>query len=189
MTGSRTVAGIVLAAGAGTRFGGLKATVRWQGSSLLERAVDALVAGGCDGVLAVVPPAIAGPATCRTIVNDDAAAGQSRSLRLALAALLAEPPGADAVVVTLVDTPGVTAEHVRRLISSGAPLAVAAYAGHRRTPVLLGRAHWAGVLAEVRGDRGAVTYLRDRRTLVTPVECGDLGPWWDVDVPADLPPC
>ena len=47
-------AGLLLAAGAGTRFGGPKALVAFHGRSLVERGVDLLRAAGCDPVVVVV---------------------------------------------------------------------------------------------------------------------------------------
>ena len=51
---SPPVVGVVLAAGAATRFGGGKAVARYQGERLVDRAVATLTAGGCDRVLVVV---------------------------------------------------------------------------------------------------------------------------------------
>jgi hypothetical protein len=46
--------------------------------------------------------------------------------------------------------------------------------------VLLGRSHWAGVLAVAAGDAGARGYLAAHD--VTAVECADLASGRDVDV-------
>ena len=120
------------------------------------------------------------------------------SLRTALRALDSPPePGqaADlpasvaAVVVALADQPLVGAEAVARLIAAyrgGASVAVAAYDGQPRNPVLLAREHWPEVIATATGDQGARTFLRTRPELVTLVECGDTGRPDDIDTPADL---
>jgi molybdopterin synthase catalytic subunit len=89
--------------------------------------------------------------------------------------------------VALVDTPGVTADVVRRLVDAApargeVALVRAGYRGLPGHPVLLGRAHWPGVTAAARGDAGARDYLHARDVLV--VECGDVGSGEDVDVPA-----
>ncbi|HVN11885.1 MAG TPA: NTP transferase domain-containing protein, partial [Kineosporiaceae bacterium] len=110
------------------------------------------------------------------------------SLRAGLVALADRAPVPDAVVVALVDTPGVTTEVVRRVAAAAAAgpsvLARAAFDGVPGHPVLLGREHWAGVRAAARGDAGARDYLRDRP--VTLVECADVGSGLDVDTPAAL---
>ena len=94
-----------------------------------------------------------------------------------------------AVVVALADQPLVGAEAVARLIAvyrDGATVAVAAYDGQARNPVLLARECWADVIAMAAGDQGARTFLRARPDLVTVVECGDTGRPDDIDTPADL---
>ena len=94
-----------------------------------------------------------------------------------------------AVVVALADQPLVGAEAVARLIAAyrdGATVAVAAYDGQARNPVLLARECWADVIAMATGDQGARTFLRARPDLVTVVECGDTGRPDDIDTPADL---
>ena len=98
-------------------------------------------------------------------------------------------PDVGAVVVALADQPLVGAEAVTRLIAAhraGASVAVAAYDGRPRNPVLLAREHWPEVIAMATGDQGARTFLRARPELVTLVECGDTGRPDDIDTPADL---
>jgi CTP:molybdopterin cytidylyltransferase MocA len=185
------VAGLVLAAGAGRRFGGPKALV---GDWLPQRCAT-LVEGGCEPVLVVLgaaadAAALRVPAGARVVVADDWDEGMGASLRAGLAAAEDLAPAPDAVVVALVDTPGLTGAVVARLVHAAAPaasgaLAQAVYEGRRGHPVLIGRAHWPGVVALARGDRGARDYLAGRD--VTAVECGDVGHGRDVDVPTLAP--
>ena len=65
-------------------------------------------------------------------------------------------------------------------------MAVAAYHGQPRNPVLIGREHWAEVMARAAGDAGARLFLRAHPELVTLVECGDTGRPDDIDTRADL---
>jgi nicotine blue oxidoreductase len=65
-------------------------------------------------------------------------------------------------------------------------VAVAAYGGKPRNPVLIGRAYWAAVLETAAGDTGARPFLRAHPDLVTLVECGDVGSPDDIDTPDDL---
>jgi nicotine blue oxidoreductase len=117
------------------------------------------------------------------------------SLRAALRALTEPEAGQEAgpeigaVVVALADQPLVGAAAVGRLIAAyqaGAGVAVAAYGGKPRNPVLLAREHWPEVIATATGDQGARAFLRARPELVTLVECGDTGRPDDIDTPADL---
>jgi nicotine blue oxidoreductase len=187
------VAGLVLAAGGGSRYGSPKALVRLRGRLLVERAAELLAAGGCDPVVVVlgaaadqVLAAARLPRTgVRTVVNPDWPTGMGSSLRVGLAAVPAE---AEAVVVTLVDTPGLGPESVRRLVAAGGPdgAAQATYGGRRGHPVLLGRTVITEVAAAATGDRGAGPWLAAHPERVRLVPCDGTGDPRDVDVPDDL---
>ena len=121
--------------------------------------------------------------------NTDWATGLASSLQTGLASLESDH-SIDAVVITLVDTPSVSPQHLRRIGSAlcdGATAAVATYGGEARLPVGLAREVWADVAGTVAGDEGARVWLRAHPHLVTEVECADLGSWSDIDTPADLP--
>jgi CTP:molybdopterin cytidylyltransferase MocA len=193
-----TWAGLVLAAGSGSRLGRPKAEVSYAGRPLLDTAAGACLAAGLDPVVVVLGAATPRlPPGVGSVPNPDWATGMASSLRTGLLHLAQAAPQAAGAVVTLVDTPAVGAEHLLRVcralttVAAVPPTgraAVATYQGAWRTPVALGRGLWATVAAEVSGDRGAGPWLRRHPDLVTPVECGDLGPWLDVDEPADLRP-
>ncbi len=187
------VAGLVLAAGAGVRMGRPKALVRYRGELLVERACRLLADAGCDPVLAVlgagadeVLATARLPAGSRTVTNPDWPSGMASSLRTGLAA---QPPEAAAVVVTLVDTPGVGVSAVRRLVDAwraGAAAAQASYRGRPGHPVLLSRSVLAEVAAAATGDRGAGDWLRAHPDAVARVPCDGTGYPSDLDTPDDL---
>ena len=198
------VAGILLAAGDGTRLGQPKATVELGGLTLAERGVRLLRDGGADPVLVVtgaVPVELPGTLS---VHNPDWASGMGSSLAVGLRALAGRvlgdgAPAADAesdggsgiaaVVIALADQPLIGPEAVRRLVTAhdgGATIAVAAYEGKPRNPVLIDRVHWAAVLETAGGDTGARPFLRAHPDLVTLVECGDAGRPDDIDTPEDL---
>lgn len=189
------VAGLLLAAGAGRRMGGPKALVRDpSGTAWVARASAVLACGGCDPLVVVVgararevaalvpPPAV-------TVVARDWDEGMSASLRAGLRALAAGAgPDVVAVVVGLVDTPGVTIPVVARLVARAVAdgdggLARAAYGGTGGHPVVLGRRHWEPVADQVSGDAGARGYLSGQPVAL--VECGDVGDGTDLDAPPD----
>jgi len=189
---------VLLAAGEGSRFGRPKALVELDGQTLAERGVTLLRAGGTDPVLIVTGAAQVdlGPDhQARIVYNGEWRTGMGSSLRAALRALTEPEAGQEvgpeigAVVVALSDQPLVGAAAVGRLIAAyraGAGVAVAAYGGKPRNPVLLAREHWPEVIATATGDQGARAFLRARPELVTLVECGDTGRPDDIDTPADL---
>lgn len=191
-----TVAGLLLAAGEGRRFGGPKALVRdADGVPWVRKRVDALVAGGCTPVLVVLGAdadqvAALLPDDVLPVSASDWAQGMGASLRAGLLAVSRIEPRPDAVLVALVDTPGLTPAVVTRLACvSVAPatsvLAQACYDGTPGHPVLIGRDHWDGVASSARGDRGARDYLRAR--VVQRIECADVGDGRDVDTADQLP--
>ncbi|CUR61215.1 4-diphosphocytidyl-2C-methyl-D-erythritol synthase [metagenome] len=176
--------GLLLAAGAGERFGGPKALARdTDGTSWLLRSVQAL--RPCAEIVVVLGAeaeraAALLPMSVSRIRADDWTDGMGASLRAGLQAL--GPTDHEAALVSLVDLPDVDAAVVARLLGAvtGADvLARAAYDGVPGHPVLLGRDHWDGVVASATGDRGARDYLAAHE--VTLVECGDLATGADVD--------
>ncbi|TNC21186.1 nucleotidyltransferase family protein [Amycolatopsis alkalitolerans] len=182
-------AGLLLAAGAGRRFGRPKALVELDGEPLLRRALRVLTEGGC-GPVRVVLGARAEEARALlpdpsvAVFAEDWATGMGASLRAGLRAL----PEADAVLVHLVDLPKVDARVIARLAALASPevVARAAYDGVPGHPVLFGRKWWEEIAGSARGDRGARDWLATRDDLRL-VECAELGSGFDVDTPEDLP--
>ena len=178
---------MLLAAGNGSRLGQPKALVDLAGSTLAERGVKLLGDGGADPVIVVtgaVPVEIPGVVA---VHNPDWETGMGSSLATGLLSL--SNGDAEAAVIALADQPLVGADSVRRLIGafrSGADVAVAAYEGRPRNPVLIARQHWPAVLELAAGDTGARPFLRAYPELVTLIECGDTGRPDDVDTPEDL---
>src|ERR1017187_2202126 len=152
--GRPTVAGVLLAAGAGSRLGRPKALVELGGQTLAERGVQLLRAGGAAPILVVTGAVPLTPVISltpvqldqiRTVYNERWRTGMGSSLCAALLALTETGPSeVGAVVVALADQPLAGADAVARLIAAyrdGAGVAVAAYDGRPRNPVLLAREH------------------------------------------------
>ncbi|MFE3176826.1 NTP transferase domain-containing protein [Amycolatopsis sp. NPDC059090] len=184
------VAGLLLAAGAGRRFGGPKALVEYDGEPLVQRAVRNLAEAGCASVRVVVG---ASAEEVRELLPSDVAPvlaarwqdGMGESLKAGLESLTEEP--AVAVLVHLVDLPWVPAAALARIVGEASEDAVvrAAYQGIPGHPVLFGRRWWGQIAGSAHGDHGARDWLRGRSD-VRLVECGDLGSGSDVDRPGDL---
>ena len=162
--------GVVLAAGASTRFGSPKQRL------LLEPVLERVRASSLEHVV-VVLGAHEVDTTARTVRCPDWERGPGASLRCGLAALPAE---AEAAVVVLADGPDLAPGAVDRLVEAwlAAPDGVlaATYGGERSHPVVLGRAVWGSIPDE--GARALPARL---------VPCDDLGAPGDVDVEDDLP--
>lgn len=156
-----------------------------DGTSWLRRAVGVVRSGGCDEVYVVLGAAVddALPlldgARVEVVIAHDWAAGMSASLVAGLRAL--DDSAAQGALVMLVDLPDVTAAVVERLVSGAGPdtLRRASYADNPGHPAVIGRHHWAGVVASAVGDQGARSYFE--LTAHELVECGDLARGHDVD--------
>jgi nicotine blue oxidoreductase len=180
------VAGILLAAGDGSRLGQPKALVRIGAESLAERGVRMLRAGGAGPVIVVTGAAAVELPGVLSVHNPDWRTGMGSSM---VAGLAAVPADCAAAVLALADQPLVGPAAVERLIDAfagGAAVVVAGYAGKPRNPVLLARAHWPRATELAVGDVGARPFLRAYPELVTLVECGDTGRPDDIDTPDDL---
>lgn len=183
------IVGLLLAAGAGRRMGMPKALVRdADGVTWVRRSAAVLLEGGCRPVLAVLGAAAQEaqaelPVQVAAVIAEDWAEGMGASLRAGLAALEGIP--ATAVLVSLVDTPGVGPAIVRRLLEAAGEdegvLLRAAYHGQPAHPVVIGRAHWAEAARVATGDRGARDLLGGPGVRL--VECADLGEGSDIDHP------
>jgi molybdenum cofactor cytidylyltransferase len=177
--------GLILAAGAGTRFGpdSPKQLAPFRGRPLLEWAVRAQCAvPGLERVVVVLGSrsadirAAVSFGRADTIVCEDWESGQAASLRRGLSELA----GSERVVVTLGDAPLVTAR-VIELFVAAEPRTRAVYEGRPGHPVVLGAEEIAS-LTSLDGDRGARGLLRGGPV----VEVGHLCSGRDVDTPEDL---
>jgi CTP:molybdopterin cytidylyltransferase MocA len=178
--------GLVLAAGAGERFGGPKQLAQLDGRPLLEHALSAVesldrvvvvLGAHAAEVLAAVPMHGA-----ETIVCDDWAEGQAASLRAGIASL----GSCEAAVVVLGDQPRISREAVARVVAArgGGALAVrATYGGKPGHPIVLERELFPRIAA-LRGDEGARGILSSIE--VRHVACDGLGSPADVDTPEAL---
>jgi nicotine blue oxidoreductase len=188
-----TVAGLLLAAGGGRRLGGRpKALLPYGEGLLVEAAAGALRRAGCHPVHVVLGAGAEQVrrqvklTDCVLVDNPDWASGMGSSLRAGLHSL---PGGTTAVLVSLVDQPGIgpaALARVRRACRGPGTLAAAAYHGRRGHPVLLGAGHLPEIARLARGDHGARPYLREHAAEITLVEVADIATDDDLDTPDDL---
>lgn len=181
-----------MAAGAGSRMGRPKALVRDEsGQSWLALATTTLLDAGCRPVLvALGAESLAArnllPHDARLQVVDvaDWSDGMAVSLSASLRAAL--QTDAAAAVITLVDLPGLPVAVIARVRAEigsqrvcADTLRQASYHGEPGHPVVIGRQHWAPLIASLDGDSGARRYLLAHGVIA--VECGDLWHGRDVD--------
>jgi molybdenum cofactor cytidylyltransferase len=191
------VAGVILAAGAGQRFGGLKQLAPWQGRPLVQHvAATALASSVLDRVVLVlgcgadtIVPAVRPLGDRLQIVHNDAwAAGQSTSLHAGLRAIQHDGRAVSAVLFLLGDQPDVTRAVLDELVAAyrrtRADLVVPYYQGQRGNPVLFDCRTFAALLA-LHGDAGGRVLLNDP-TWSQVVVAFDQPPLADIDTPADL---
>jgi len=174
------IAAVVLAAGEGRRYGGLKQLHPVDGRPMLEQVLRTLARTG-PAHRVVVLGARAGTIIERIdlhgaqpVVCDRWDAGQAASLLTGLAAL---PDDTDWALVVLGDGPHLDPAAIDRMTaaseSAGETILAADYGGGRSHPVLIPRARWGDI--PDRGERPVRGLPADA------VDCRDLAPPGDVD--------
>jgi molybdenum cofactor cytidylyltransferase len=188
---------LLLAAGAGRRFGGRKLLAAWQGEPLVRASARIALAAPVESCIAVtgseaelMEAALAGlgDGRLRIVRAPDWSEGLAASLRHGLAAL---PPDSHGIVVFLADMPLVPAASAGPLLAALERGAVAAEyvtteaAGSRPAhPVAFSSALFPE-LAALTGDQGGRKLLAGRSD-VHRIVTEHPGSTFDVDRPADL---
>ncbi len=182
-------AAIVLAAGAGSRFGEPKVNATMpDGRRFIEVVVEHCRTCGADPLIAVVPPDAAVPDGARAVVNSRAKDEQITSLRLGLAQLA--NTSAAGVLVWPVDHPFALATSAMAVVDAarrtGAPIVVPVTDGGRGHPVWFARETWRELMTVAAGGARAVVHAYGAR--VHEVTVDDAGIRRDIDTQADLTP-
>ena len=184
------VAAVVLAAGAGARFGGGKLLVSLDGRPVLQHVLDRVAEVGVDEVVVVLGADAADVEAAirwrreRRVQNPDPGRGLSSSVRIGLDAVGSD---VERVLVVLGDQPRVSPDVIRALIAAdaaGRSVVVPAYADDRgRNPVLVHRGAFP-LAATLEGDRGFGPLLAAHPDLVHEVHVSGRNP--DIDTRDDL---
>lgn len=184
------IVGILLAAGAGSRFGGGKLVhpIPPDGVPLalvayrrLASALDDVVVvyrAGDDAVRGVFEPEGVTLVACQ-----DAREGMGRSLATGVAAR----PEANGWVVALGDMPSVDPATIRRIaraLEDGASIAAPVHDGRRGHPVGFSSRHRTALLA-LHGDQGARSVIAGHADAVLTIAVDDAGIHADIDTRED----
>jgi molybdenum cofactor cytidylyltransferase len=178
------VAGVLLAAGAGTRFGGDKLRASLRGRPLLELALEPALEADLDEVIVVTGAEELDeliPDGVTVLRNERWEDGQATSLGVALD--WCQRRGHGAAVVGLGDQPGLTPTAWQTVAEwPDGPIVVATYGRRRGHPVRLDAPVWS--LLPTEGDEGARALMSRRPELVVEVACD--GTPGDIDTKEDL---
>ena len=171
---SARVGGLVLAAGAGRRFGSPKQLAPLDGRPLLEHALAAMaeatrveravVVLGCGAEEILARLELHG---ARAVICADWEEGQAASLKAGVAALAGQ---VDAIVVTLGDQPAIDPRAIDRVASTRDEASVAlraSYRGRPGHPVLLERALFEEVAISIMAEVIAARSGRRGEALIT----------------------
>jgi len=187
------VTAVVLAAGAGRRFGGGKLMAALDGRPVLQHVLDALAGAGLDEVVVVLGDDAAALEAAlqwrreRRRRNPDPGRGLASSLQVGLATVgegSGDPP--DAALIVLGDQPELRPEVISAILAAadGAHAIVPRYEQDRgRNPVLLPAGLWP-VAQGLAGDQGLGAWLAAHPKAVREVPLAGANP--DIDRRADL---
>ena len=182
------VAGLLLAAGNGSRMGQPKAALEIDGVRLVDRAVALFQAAGITEIFVVLGAWVGEVPGATVLINEGWQEGMGSSLRIGLEAISQDQRFYE-VVVSLVDLPGLTAAALTKVAQYPGELVMATYHGKNGHPVKFSRSHWSGIIESAQGDVGARTYLADQKRHKSRVEyiaLDDLATGNDLDSPEDL---
>jgi molybdenum cofactor cytidylyltransferase len=178
------VAGLLLAAGAGKRFGGGKLLADFNGSPLILSAAHALAAVTKSRSFAVSSPEVSAVLDGRlftVIPNSSPELGIAHSIRLGVEAI--SKTDANSILLCLADMPYITPEHLVELIhrAKNEHSIVASGLGDVRSPpAIFQRSIWPDLLV-LEGDKGAHKMLKTAHILLTHARILS-----DIDTPEDI---
>lgn len=190
---SRSVVGIVLAAGRSQRMGEPKPLLEIDGQTFLERAITTLRSGGCASVIVVLSPSestqtmreIAESAGAHVVENPNSKSEPIDSLRIGLDGA---PTDARAAAVLPVDHPVVRESTVAALVrafeSRGSIIVRPVFGDRPGHPIVLERSVW-GELAEPDLPEGTRTVVRRHLAEIDHVVVDDPGVRANIDTPDD----
>ncbi len=186
-----SVAAIILAAGASTRFGSPKQLLDWRGQPLLRHVILQALTTSLSEIVVVlgahfqrIAPIVHGMPVTLTC-NHRWQQGMSSSVALGLRALQTDPDGA---IFLLADQPEVSPELIGRMVTAfartRAPIVVPDVGGRRGNPALFASALFLELM-QVRGDQGGRALMQRYGKRMQWVQADERA-LYDIDWPRDL---
>ena len=196
MTQIKPTAGIILAAGAATRFGRPKQLLRVKDKYLIERVLDAalnsmlarivLVLGYAHQKILEALGKKVQHSKLHIEINPHYKKGQSHSLKAGLSAVRND---FSAVMFLLGDQPMLDSATINTLLkrfwSADKDICVPTYRGQRKSPAIFNRRFYSQ-LRDIKGDIGARQLIDDNPNQVLAIEIDDPLCFFDIDTPQDF---
>lgn len=191
MSSQPKVAGVILAAGEGTRMGRTKQLLPFRGKSILECVVDSALASSLHQTVVVLGhqadlliPLLENRAV-DTVVNSDYRLGQSSSLKAGLRAVNGD---VEAVLFLLGDQPLVSPALIDRILAAYATslnlIVMPVFDGKRGNPVLFSRETFCRFEA-LRDDCGARPLFEEYAGNILALTVCDQAIHFDIDTEDD----
>lgn len=184
---------IVLAAGASSRMNAPKQLLKFQGKTLLRRAVETAVASIYEPIIVVLGAnfemtrAEIEDLPVETVFNKGWQNGLSTSLKTGIEILLKLSPDVRAVVIALADQPFVAADHLNLLAEefyrTKKSVIAARYNATIGVPALFAREVFAD-FEQLSGDKGAKPIIEKHRNSLLTIDLPEAA--FDIDTPFDL---
>ncbi|WP_163323601.1 nucleotidyltransferase family protein [Draconibacterium mangrovi] len=182
---------VLLAAGASLRMGQSKPLLRWGGQSLIEHQLNTLLSTGNPVVVVlgnqaenIIP--ILHDLPVKFTINENWEQGMGTSIAAGVKFVDQLFPDCKAVLITLIDQPLITTDHLNTLLADFEPgdqqiIVSQAELGWQGVPVIFDRFYFKE-LSELSGKQGAKTIFRNYIHQVKAIACGDI--LEDMDTPA-----
>jgi molybdenum cofactor cytidylyltransferase len=188
----KRIGAIVLAAGGASRMGQPKQLLAFQGKTLVRRAAESALQGGCEPVVVVTGAATQSVTDAvkdlpvHPRFNSQWSTGMGSSITAGIRSLLMLDPHIEAAIILPCDQAridsGVISVLIERFVAAGKPIAACVYSGTIGTPCCFDQSMFAQ-LQSLNGDSGAKSLLRRHVDQVSTFDWPQGA--FDVDTPDD----